>query len=472
MHEGKNDLSTLDTTRFPTDFVWGAATASYQIEGAVHEGGRSPSIWDTFAHTPGKTLHGDTGDIACDHYHRLAEDIELIRDLKIDSYRFSIAWPRVQPDGKGPLNEEGVRFYLELIDRLIAADVVPMPTLYHWDLPQALGDQGGWTSRDTAYRFADYVEMFVEAVGPRVSAWTTLNEPWCSAWLGYGAGQHAPGETDLRAAVSANHHLLLAHGLATNAIRRLGDANVGITLNLAHIRPASDHALDVEAARLAEGNANRMFLDPVFKASYPADMMELYAGATVDIRNEDLATIATPIDFLGVNYYHPSIVGSRSRIEEHRVLGYCVDTTRTANLMDQAANSINLRRPGVAKTTMEWEIEPATLTDLLVNLCNDYGDTPIYITENGMANGDYRRQDGAVADPERIAYLEEHISAVGAAIGAGVPVKGYYVWSLMDNFEWALGYSQRFGLIYIDYPTGERTPKASYYWYRDLIAST
>ena len=464
-------MSNLDAITFPIDFVWGVATASYQIEGAANEGGRGVSIWDTFAHTPGKVLHGDTGDIACDHYHHLAEDVALMQQLNISSYRFSLAWPRIQPDGKGPLNNEGIQFYIELLDRLEKANISPFPTLYHWDLPQTLGDQGGWTQRDTAYRFADYVEMVVDALGSRVQRWITLNEPWCSSWLGYATGQHAPGETDLAAALSANHHLLLAHGLAVDVIRRDTDAQVGITLNLAHVTPASEHELDIQAARLVEGNANRMFLDPIFKAAYPTDMLNLYGDSVAHIRRDDLAIISRPIDFLGVNYYHPSIVGSRERLHEHAAMGYHVDNTKAPTLLETTSNAIHLRRPGIPRSLMGWEIEPKTFTDLLIKVREGYGEVPIYITENGMSNADYARQDATVVDPERIEYLNGHIRAVHDAISAGVDIKGYYVWSLLDNFEWALGYSQRFGLIYVDYPTARRTPKSSYFWYRDLITS-
>ncbi|WP_298208577.1 family 1 glycosylhydrolase [Ferrimicrobium sp.] len=464
-------MATDGVTVFPPSFVWGTATASYQIEGAVDEDGRGLSIWDTFSRTPGKVLHGDTGDIACDHYHRYAEDVQLMHELGINSYRFSIAWPRVQPEGKGELNPDGLRFYSELLDHLEANQIVPFPTLYHWDLPQSLGDQGGWSSRDTAYRFADYVDKLVSALGPRISQWTTLNEPWCSAWLGYAVGQHAPGETNVSAALAANHHLLLAHGLAAQAIRARSDAEVGITLNLAHVTPASDDPLDRLAATLTEGNANRMFLDPLFLGDYPADMMDLYGDARAEIKEGDLATISTVIDFLGVNYYAPAIVGSRERIAELQALGYCVDARRTPNLLDMTASAVHVKRPGFTSTQMGWEVEPATLTELLCNLRDQYRPIPIYITENGMSNADYVRQDGSVLDPERTAYLEGHLRAVAGAIAAGVDVRGYYVWSLLDNFEWALGYSQRFGIIWVDYATGERTPKASYYWYRDFIAA-
>ncbi|MGC9155696.1 MAG: glycoside hydrolase family 1 protein [Ferrimicrobium sp.] len=464
-------MATNATTVFPHNFVWGAATASYQIEGAVNEGGRGLSIWDTFARTPGKVLNGDTGDIACDHYHRFGEDVGLMRELGIGSYRFSIAWPRMQPEGKGELNPDGLRFYSALLDRLESQQITPFPTLYHWDLPQSLGDQGGWSSRETSYRFADYVDKLVNALGSRVSQWITLNEPWCSAWLGYAVGQHAPGLTDLSAALAANHHLLLAHGLAVQAIRASSAAEVGITLNLAHVTPASEDPLDRQAAILTEGNANRMFLDPLFRGAYPVDMMELYGEASAEMEEGDLGVISTAIDFLGVNYYAPAIVGSRERLTELQALGYCVDTGRAPNLLDTTANAIHLKRPGFTSTQMGWEVEPATLSELLHNVRDQYRSIPIYITENGMSNADYVRHNGSVLDPARIAYLEGHLHAVAEAIASGVDVRGYYVWSLLDNFEWALGYSQRFGLIWVDYPTGERTPKASYYWYRDFIAA-
>jgi len=464
-------LATNATTVFPRNFVWGAATASYQIEGAVDEGGRGLSIWDTFARTPGKVLNGDTGDIACDHYHRFGEDVGLMRELGIDSYRFSIAWPRMQPEGKGELNPDGLRFYSALLDRLESQQITPFPTLYHWDLPQSLGDQGGWTSRETSYRFADYVDKLVDALGPRVGQWITLNEPWCSAWLGYAVGQHAPGLTDLPAALAANHHLLLAHGLAVQAIRASSTAEVGITLNLAHVTPASEDPLDRQAAIFTEGNANRMFLDPIAGKGYPRDMLEHYEakrpGFSV-VREGDLEVIAAPIDFLGVNFYAPRTVVSEERVNEANATGYCVSTVRR-NLVDVDLGVISVRRPDAETTAMGWEVAPAALSELLVRVRDDYGTFPIYITENGAACNDYVDPRGEIRDSERIRYVRAHLEAVLDARGAGVDIRGYFLWSLLDNFEWAYGYSKRFGLTWVDFSSGARIPKASFSWYADTI---
>ncbi len=464
-HEGGPSLD------FPPGFLWGTATASYQIEGAVHEDGRGPSIWDTFSHTPGAVWNGDTGDIACDHYHRMDEDLDLLAELNVSAYRFSVAWPRVQPTGSGPANQKGLDFYRRLVDGLRARNIEPTVTLYHWDLPQPLEDQGGWTVRETAERFAEYVDIVARSLGSDVERWITLNEPWCSSWLGYGAGRHAPGIQDIGKAAAANHHLLLAHGLAVPILRdAIPSAKVGITLNLGDFQPGSQHELDIAAAERADGNLNRLFLEPVFHGQYPPDMLEHYKEFTPGfsvVQEGDLTTIAAPLDFLGVNYYFPSTVVDISRAKEARVAGYFV--AQGEQFPDLRLRS--LETPGREKTSMDWEIEASGLTSLLIRVREEYTTLPIYITENGAAFDDYVDPNGDVKDHNRVAYLQEHISAVHDAIDAGVNVEGYFVWSLLDNFEWALGYSRRFGIVWVDFPSGDRLKKESFRWYRDTIHS-
>jgi beta-glucosidase len=467
-----NGSNERDTNRpFPPGFLWGTATASYQIEGAATADGRGPSIWDTFSHTPGAVWNGDNGDIACDHYHRMDEDLDLLAELDVAAYRFSIAWPRVQPTGSGPANQRGLDFYRRLVDGLRARDIEPTVTLYHWDLPQPLEDKGGWWVRETAERYADYVDIVARAFGSDVERWITLNEPWCSSWLGYGAGRHAPGVQDIGKAAAANHHLLLAHGLAVPILRSAtSSAKVGITLNLGDHQPGSQHELDIAAAWRADGNLNRLFLEPVFHGQYPEDMLEHYRdskpGFSV-IQDGDLEIISQPLDFLGVNYYFPSTVVDISRAKEARVAGYFVAPGE--QFPDLRVRS--LETPGRDKTAMDWEIGASGLTSLLIRIREEYTTLPIYITENGAAFDDYVDPNGDVKDNNRVAYLQEHISAVHDAIDAGVNVEGYFVWSLLDNFEWALGYSRRFGIVWVDFPTGARLKKASFEWYRDTIQS-
>ncbi len=470
-------MSTSDSNHqnpirpFPPGFLWGTATASYQIEGATDVDDRGPSIWDTFSRTPGAVWNGDTGDVACDHYHRMDEDLDLLGELGVGAYRFSVAWPRVQPTGKGPANQSGLDFYRRLVDGLRSRNIEPTLTLYHWDLPQSLEDEGGWCERDTAERFADYVDLVARALGSDVERWITLNEPWCSSWLGYGAGRHAPGIRDIGKAAAATHHLLLAHGLAVPILRSaIPSAKVGITLNLGDHRPGSDHELDVAAARRADGNLNRLFLEPIFHGKYPEDMLEHYDQARPGfsvVKEGDLEQIAQPLDFLGVNYYFPSTVVDSSRATEARLAGYIV--AQSEQFPDLRVRS--LETPGRDRTSMNWEIAASGLTSLLVRVRNDYTKLPIYITENGAAFDDYVDPNGHVLDHNRVAYLQEHISAVHDAIDAGVNVEGYFVWSLLDNFEWSFGYSRRFGIVWVDFPTGNRLTKASYRWYRDTIAS-
>ena len=440
---------------FPRDFLWGAATASYQIEGAVAEDGRGESIWDRFSHTPGRVERGDTGDVACDHYHRYAADVDLMADLGFNAYRFSIAWPRVFPDGGTRLNRAGLDFYGRLVDKLLERGIQPMATLYHWDLPQALQDrQGGWVSRDTAARFGDYAATVFEALGDRVSSWVTLNEPWVSAFLGYQEGRHAPGITDLASAVRASHHLLLGHAKALEAFRSSGrPGTIGLTLNLNPVDPATDRDEDIRAARLFDGNLNRWFLDPVFRGSYPADLVDHYASLGADlecVQAGDLESIARPFDFLGINFYFRSIV-----------------VATTDGLGWEAARA----REGEETTSVGWSIDPTALGDMFTRLRTEYPAIPVYVTENGISLDDVMSPDGSVTDPRRIDYLERHFAVAEAAIAAGTDLRGYLVWSFMDNFEWALGYRSRFGLVYVDYATQRRIPKASARWYSKVIAA-
>jgi beta-glucosidase len=440
-----NDLSAL-----PTEFLWGAATAAYQIEGAVAEDGRAPSIWDTFSHTPGKTDGGDTGDTACDHYHRWPEDIGIMRELGLDAYRFSIAWPRVLPQGDGPVNAPGLAFYDRLVDGLLEAGITPYPTLYHWDLPQALQDRGGWPARETALRFGEYAAVVAEALGDRVTDWATLNEPLCSAWIGHLDGVMAPGLTDLTAAVRASYHLHLGHGLAVQAIRAANPrARVGIVNNLSPSEPATDRPEDHAAALRADGHVNRWWLDPIHGRGYPQDMLDLY-GVDLPVRAGDLETIAAPLDWLGVNYYFRDVVA------DHPTGG--VPYTR------------QVPTPGAHLTAMGWEVHADGLEQLLMRLTEEYGARRLIVTENGSAYRDTVGPDGQVHDPERSAYLEEHLAACARAVRRGAPLAGYFAWSLLDNFEWAYGYDKRFGLVHVDYPTQKRTVKGSGRRYADIIA--
>ncbi|MFD3752795.1 GH1 family beta-glucosidase [Streptomyces cyaneofuscatus] len=438
-----------DLNAFPADFTWGVATAAYQIEGAVVEDGRSPSIWDTFSHTPGTIDGGDTGDIACDHYHRVPEDIGLIKQVGADAYRFSIAWPRVVPGGDGPVNKAGLDFYDRLVDGLLEAGVTPFATLYHWDLPQVLQDRGGWTVRETSEHFAVYASHVVERIGDRVKDWATLNEPLCSAWIGHLEGRMAPGLTDLTAAVRASYHLHLGHGLAVQAIRAASsDARVGIVNNLSPIVPASTSEADLAAARRADGHINRWWLDPVLGRGYPQDMVETY-GVELPVRPGDLETIAAPLDWLGLNYYFRQIV--------------------TADPSGPAPGFTQVPVADARHTYMDWEVYADGLEQLLLRLTEEYGVERIYVTENGSAYQDTVAADGSVHDPERVAYLEEHLAACARAVAKGAPLAGYFAWSLLDNFEWAYGYDKRFGLVHVDYATQRRTVKSSGRRYAELI---
>ncbi|MFF3975970.1 GH1 family beta-glucosidase [Streptomyces sp. NPDC001828] len=439
----------IDFAALPHDFVWGTATSAYQIEGAVAEDGRSPSIWDTFSHTPGKIDNDDHGDTACDHYHRWPQDVSLMKQLGVNGYRLSVAWPRVVPGGDGPVNAKGLDFYDRLIDGVLAAGITPSVTLYHWDLPQAVQDRGGWPERETAEHFAAYASVVAERLGDRVSHWATLNEPLCSAWIGHLEGRMAPGLTDLTAAVRASYHLLLGHGLATQAIRAAAPgAEVGIVNNLSPVHPATDRTEDLAAARRMDGHVNRWWLDPVHGRGFPADMREVY-GVELPERAGDLKTIAAPLDWLGLNYYFPAYV--------------------TDDPGGPVPYGRSIRREDVPRTGMDWEIEADGIESLLLRLTEDYGARKIYVTENGSSFPDVVRPDGSIDDPERVDYLERHLAACASAARKGAPLAGYFAWSLLDNFEWAYGYDKRFGLVHVDYATQARTLKASGHRYADIV---
>jgi beta-glucosidase len=464
----------LNSSGFPEGFLFGTATAAYQIEGSVDADGRGVSIWDTFSHGAGATHNGDNGDVACDHYRRLDGDLDLLAALGAPAYRFSVAWPRVQPTGKGPANIEGLDFYRRLVDGLCERGIIPVLTLYHWDLPQPLEDAGGWVERDTVNYFADYVAVVAEGLGRDVGMWITLNEPWCSAWSGYGSGNHAPGGRDIGHAAAATHHLLLAHAVALSVLRsEVPGAQVGITLNLTPVRSASEHPEDAAAARRVDGNMNRLFLEPVAGRGYPVDMLEHYEGKepgfTV-VLDGDMELIASPIDFLGVNFYSPRTVAATSRLAEANAAGYCVPSQEPDHV-DADLEARSVRRPDVHATEMGWEIEPDALRELLLRVRDDAGHLPIYVTENGAACNDYVAPNGQVHDPDRIRYLRGHLQAVLDGIEAGVDVRGYFVWSFLDNFEWAYGFSRRFGLAWVDFSSGARIPKSSFSWYRDIVAA-
>jgi beta-glucosidase len=445
----------LGSGAFPPGFRFGVAMAAYQIEGAAAEDGRGPSIWDTFSHRPGAVAGGDTGDVACDHYHRWREDLDLMAELGVESYRFSISWPRVQPDGSGALNRRGVDFYRALVEGMRERGIEAVATLYHWDLPQARQDAGGWAVRDTAERFAEYAALMAAELGDVVDAWITHNEPWVVAFLGHAEGTKAPGVSDWPTALRASHHVLLSHGLALRALRAATPATpAGITLDLVPVRPETSGDDDRAAAARMDAYRNRWFADPVLRGRYPEEMVAHYErryGPLDVVRDGDLEAIAQPIDFLGVNYYRPARVRampSRQPLE----LGAVAASPPT--------------------TAMGWEVDPDGLHELLVRVARDYGSIPLYITENGAAYEDGPVVNGTVEDPQRVAYLRSHLDAVARAIADGVDVRRYFVWSMLDNFEWEHGYSKRFGLVYVDYATQRRVKKRSGLWYRDFIAGS
>lgn len=459
-------------TQFPTNFLWGTATASYQIEGAVTEGGRGPSIWDTFTRKPGAILNGDTGDVAIDHYHHLDEDVDILKTIGAEYYRFSIAWPRIFPSGKGTINREGIDFYKRLLDRMEENGVRPWVTLYHWDLPQALQDGGGWAHRDTAHHFADYSSAVQKELGDRIHGWTTLNEPFCSAFYGYASGVQAPGITDPIQALAAGHHLMLGHGLAVQRIREADpDAQIGITLNLSPTVAATPSAADQAAARRIDARKNRFFLDPLFTGTYPADMMEEVQPLGFDrfIQDGDLSLIHQPLDFLGVNYYRRFVVRELSADVDGAVVSDDEAPLAGAVTPYVGCEDIEFVPSGLPTSTMGWEVDPEGLRQLLVRIWNDWDLPALYITENGMALDDHVNDDGRVVDTERIQFMLKHLESAYEAIKAGVDLRGYFAWSSFDNFEWALGLEKRFGLVHVDYNTQVRTLKDSAHWYRKVV---
>ncbi len=431
------------TATFPEDFIWGVATSSFQIEGAAAHAGKGPSIWDTFCKVPGAIADSSDGNIACDHYHRWSADLDLIASLGVDAYRFSVSWPRVRPSGAGAWNEQGLDFYERLVDGLLVRGIKPYLTLNHWDLPEALQSQGGWANRDTVHRFVEYAQRMDARLGDRVVAITTHNEPWVMAFLGHETGIFAPGVKDRKVAMQVAHHLLLSHGLAVQALRTSGgDSKLGIVLNLAPVQPATTSPEDRAKAKLEDGRLLRWYMDPLFKGSYPQDVVEALGKDAPRIESGDMQVIATPTDFLGINYYSRSVVS--------------------------AAGEWDVRSSGREVTDMGWEVYPEGLTELLVRLDRDYQVPPMYVTENGGAFKD-QLVDGKVHDTDRARYIAKHIEAVGEAIRQGVHMEGYMVWSLLDNFEWASGYEKRFGIIHVDYATQRRTFKDSARWYQDFL---
>ena len=453
----------------PAGFLWGAGTAAYQVEGAVAADGRGPSVWDTFSHTPGRVRGGDTGDVAADHYHRYREDVALMARLGLSAYRFSVSWSRIQPDGTGPADRRGLDFYRRLVDELLAAGIEPWPTLYHWDLPQPLEDAGGWPVRGTAERFAEYAGLVHAALGDRVRTWSTVNEPWCSAFLGYASGEHAPGRTEPAASVAAAHHLLLGHGLAAQALRAgPGDPRVATAVNLYTVTPASDSAADRDAARRIDGLQNRLFLDALLLGSYPADVVADLAPVTDlgFVRDGDLTTIAQPLDGLGINYYS----GLAARAAGRDPAGAPGPAGGLLPSAFPGSDSVGFVPRGLPVTAQDWEIDAAGLTSILCRVAEDYPAPPLYVTENGAAFVDTVGPDGAVHDRERTAYLAAHVAACRDAVAAGVDLRGYFVWSFLDNFEWAWGYGMRFGLVHVDFADQKRTLKDSALWYAGSAA--
>jgi beta-glucosidase len=446
-----NEIPEVKASQFPPNFVWGTATAAYQVEGAWDEDGRGLSIWDTFSQTPGKTANGDTGNIATDHYHRWQADIKLMQKLEQNAYRFSISWPRVIPQGKGPLNQSGLDFYERLVEQLLQANIQPFVTLYHWDLPQALQAKGGWAKRDTALYYAEYVEKIANRLGDRVKNWITHNEPWVASMVGNLLGQHAPGYQDVATALQVSYNLLLAHGLAVPILRDLSpQSQVGITLVLTPAHPATTSGDDAAAAQRFDGFFNRWFLDPVFGRGFPADLLELYGNAIPEIQSGDLQAMGAPLDFLGVNYYTRAIIK---------------DSHTNAPLYFE-----QVKIEGAQHTAMDWEVFPAGLREILLRVHKDYKPTKIYITENGAAFPD-KLENERVHDLARTNYLKAHFAEAKNALNQGVPLAGYFVWSLMDNFEWAEGYAKRFGLIYVNYENQQRIIKDSGYWFTEFRQS-
>lgn len=473
------------TRAFPSDFLFGAATAAYQIEGAAFEGGRTASIWDAFSREPGAVVGGDNGDVACDHYHRYPQDVALMKELGLQTYRFSTSWSRVRPDG-GAVNPAGVDFYSRLVDELLDADILPWLTLYHWDMPQALQEDGGWTNRDVVDRFLEYAGTVHDALGDRVDVWTTLNEPWCSSFLSYTGGEHAPGHTSIAEGLLASHHLLLAHGVTVRELRaRDSSLNLGITLNHTVADPADpQNPADVDAARRVDGQFNRWFLDPIYRGSYPADIVEdirAVDAAAVDrfeaaVHDGDLATIAQPIDTQGVNYYHGDLVSGTAPAASDTADVGGPATSRPTRSPYPSSDGIHAVERGLPRTAQHWEVQPEGLTRVLSRVWTDYAEpagTVLSVTENGAAYDDQPVvEDGRthVHDADRTEFLRLHLDAVLDAVEAGVDVRGYFYWSLFDNFEWAWGYDKRFGIVRVDYDTQQRSVKDSGHEYARIIA--
>ncbi|WP_218221058.1 GH1 family beta-glucosidase [Nesterenkonia sp. Act20] len=467
--------SSPSTVAFPADFLFGSATAAYQVEGAVAEGGRGPSVWDTFSHTPGKVHEGETGDVACDHFHRFREDVALMKRLNLKVYRFSVSWSRVMPDGE-TVNPQGLKFYSDLVDELLAAGILPWLTQYHWDLPQALEDQGGWANRRTAELFAEYAVVLHKALGGRVRHWTTLNEPWCAAFLGYANGHHAPGRTSPEDSLAAAHHLLLGHGLAVAELRRRDpELELGLTLNFTDYRPADPEAPgDVDAARRLDGSFNRFFASAIFHGAYPEDVLEDQHGLWREglVQPGDLEIISTPIDVLGVNFYTGELLtGVEPEQASAAAAAARAGGAPNPNVGSEHVASVSR---GLPATSMGWEVFPQGLKDLLMRLHREYtgpAGVALYVTENGAAYPDQPDAQDFVQDDDRLSYIREHLRAVRDAMDAGADVRGYFVWSLLDNFEWAFGYDRRFGIVRVDYDTLQRTPKASAHWYAQVAAT-
>lgn len=448
------------TIKMPENFLWGTSTAAYQVEGSARADGRGLSIWDTFSHTPGKIRNGDTGDVATDHYRRWKDDVALMAALGVGAYRFSIAWPRVLPDGTGRVNEQGMAFYEALVDELLAQNITPCVTLYHWDLPQALEDRGGWLNRDMAGYFVEYADVMTRRLGDRVRRWMTLNEPNVFGFSGYFTGRHAPGHQrdTVQDALQAIHHALLAHGRAVDVIHSNSPESLaGIALSLGQAYPLSDTEEDLRAARLCDGSHNRWFADPLFAKGYPDDMLSWYGENSPQIAAGDMEQIAAPLDFLGVNAYCPDHVWA----DPDSPFGYAALTGKNDELAAR----------GIPSSPLGWPILPESLKELLIRINMEYAPSAIYVTENGMADI-HAAKDDAIEDTGRVDYLKRHIAAVLEAVEEGVPVQGYFVWSFMDNFEWAVGYAVRFGIVYIDYEDGQaRIPKASFSWYQQFLKS-
>jgi beta-glucosidase len=457
--------------QFPPGFLWGSATAAAQIEGAAHEDGKEDSIWDVFARIPGAVAGGDTPEVAVDHYHRMPQDVALMKELGLGAYRFSISWARVKP-GDRDVNRKGLDFYSRLVDELLEAGILPWLTLYHWDLPQTVQDGGGWANRDTAYRFCEYATMMHAALGDRVTHWTTFNEPLCSSLIAYAGGEHAPGLRDPHAALAAVHHQHLAHGLAVEGLRDLGAEKLGITLNMTNAIPnVATDPVDIEAARRIDALCNRMYLEPILLSQYPADLLEDVRdyGLAELILDDDLRIIGAPIDFLGVNYYHDDNVSGHALPAGAR--RNLTPTTRPKSSPFVGSEYVTFPGRDLPRTAMDWEVNPDGLRALLVRLGREYPTLPpLYVTENGGAyNGDIVGDDGRVHDPDRTAYILQHIQAVADAVGEGADVRGYFLWSLLDNFEWAWGFHKRFGIVHVDYDTQVRTVKDSGLAYSSLI---